>query len=61
MSDITDLLEETRKRRFSTTLHKIRAHIYIRGNYLADVAAKMKVAQYDSLPESQRIKYKSGR
>ena len=47
----TDLLEERRRRRFQATLHKIRAHINIRGNDLADAAAKMAVTQYDSLPE----------
>ncbi len=56
LSGITDLLEERRKKGFRTTLHKIRAHTNIRGNDLADAAAKMTVTQYDSLPESNRLK-----
>ena len=56
LSGITDLLEERRRRGFRTTLHKIRAHTNIRGNDPADAAAKMKITQYDSLPESQKLK-----
>ena len=56
LSRTTDLLEERRMQGSRTTLHKIRAHINIRGNDLADTAAKMAVAQYDSLPNSQRPK-----
>ena len=55
-----DLLEERRRRGFRTTLHKIRAHTDIRGNDLTDAAAKMAVTQYDSLPESQRLKVNVG-
>ena len=51
-----DLQEERRKRGFRTIIHKIRAHTNIRGNDLADAAAKMTVTQYDSLPESQKMK-----
>ena len=50
LSSITDLLEERRSKGFGTALHKIRARTYIRGNDLADAAAKMAVTQYDSLP-----------
>ena len=60
LSDLTDLLEERRKRGFSTTLHKIGAHTCIRGIDLANAAAKLAVAQYDSLPESQRLKVDIG-
>ena len=56
LSGITDLLEERRRRGFRTTLHKIRAHTNIRDNDLADDAAKLKVTQNDSLPESQKLK-----
>jgi len=56
LSGITDLLEERRRRGFRTTLHMIRAHTNIRGNYLADAAAKMAVTQYDSLLESKKLK-----
>jgi ribonuclease HI len=51
LSGITDLLEEQLRRGRRTTLHKMRSHTNIRGNYLANAAAKMAVAQYDSLPE----------
>ena len=53
---ITDLLEERRRRGFRTTLHKIWARTNIRGNDLADAATKMAVTQYDSPPESQKLK-----
>ncbi len=41
LSGIADLLEERRRQGFRTILHKIRAHTNIRGNDLADAAAKM--------------------
>ena len=50
---MTDLLEDKRRMRFSTTLHKIRAHTNIRGYDRADVAAKLAVTTYESLSESQ--------
>jgi hypothetical protein len=53
---ITDLLEERRRRGLRTILHKIRSHTNIRGNDLADAAAKMVVTEYDSLPESRKLK-----
>ena len=60
LSGITDLLEERCKRGFRMTLHRIRAHTNIRGNDLADVAAKMAVKQSDSLPESHKLKVDVG-
>jgi ribonuclease HI len=45
LSGITDLLEERHRQGFSTTLHKFRAHTNIRGNDLADAAAKLAVTQ----------------
>ncbi len=51
LSGIKKLLEERRRRGLRTPLHKIRAHTHIRGNDLADAAAKMAVTQYASLPE----------
>ena len=51
LSGITDLLEERRRRGFSTALHKIWAHASIQGNDLADASAKMAVTQYDFLLE----------
>jgi hypothetical protein len=59
-SRITDLLDERRRRGFRTTLHKIQAHTNIRGNDLADAAAKVAVKQYDSLSESQSTKVDFG-
>ena len=60
LSSIIELLEERRRQGFSTTLQKIRAHTSIRGNNLADAAAKLAVPQYDSLPESQKLKVDLG-
>ncbi len=60
LTGITDLLEERRRRRFSTSLHKIRGHTNIRGNDFADAAAKMAVTQYESLPESQKLRVTVG-
>ena len=50
---ITDLLETSREAGISTTLHKIRAHTNVRGNDLADEAAKLAVTHYDTLPPTQ--------
>jgi len=60
LSGIADLREDRRRRGFRTTLHKIRAHSNIRGNDLAYVAAKMAITQYESLPESQKLKVDVG-
>ena len=60
LSGITDLLEERSRRGFITTLHQIRAHTHIWGNDLADAAGKMAVTQYDSLPESQKLRVTVG-
>jgi hypothetical protein len=51
LSGITDLVEERRRQGYSIALHKLRAHTNIRGNDLADEAAKLAVTWYDSLPE----------
>ncbi len=50
---IIDLLETRRLAGLSTTLHKIRGHTNIRGNGLADAAAKLAVTHYDTLPPPQ--------
>jgi hypothetical protein len=55
LNGVTDLLEERRRKRFSTTLHKIYAHTNIRGNYLAEATTKLAVTEYDPLPESQKL------
>jgi hypothetical protein len=39
LGDITDLLEDNRRKGFGITRHKIRAHTNIRGNDFADAAA----------------------
>ncbi len=38
-----------------TTLHKIRGHTNIRGNDLADAAAKRVVSAWKDIPESEKI------
>ena len=53
LDSITDLLETRQRSGLSTTLHKIRAHTNIRGNDLADAAAKLAVTNYDTLPPPQ--------
>ena len=60
LSGIMELLEERRRRGFRTTLYEIRAHTNIRGNDLADATTKMAITQYDSLPESQKLKVDVG-
>jgi ribonuclease HI len=57
---ITDLLEERRRRGLRTTLHKLRGHTNIRGNDLADAAAKMAVTNFDTLPPSQTLRENLG-
>ena len=55
-----DPLEERRRRGFRTTLRKIWARASIRGNDLADAAAKMPVTKYDFLPELHKLKVDVG-
>jgi len=56
LESITDLTETRRSSGLSTTLHKIRAHTNIRGNDLAEAAAKLSVTHYDTLlpPKARR-------
>ena len=54
LESIADLLVTRQRSRFKTTLHKIRAHTNIRGNYLADAAAKLADTHYDTLPQPQK-------
>jgi hypothetical protein len=50
-----DLLKDRFKQGFSQTLRKISAQIYIRGNILADAAARLEVIDIDTLvPEQNR-------
>jgi len=60
LDSITDLLETRRLSGLRTTLHKIRAHINIRGNDLADAAAKPAVTHYDTLPLQQTRRVETG-
>ncbi len=50
LQGIKDLLETRRVNGYSTVLRKIRAHTHIRGNDLADTAAKLAVTDFDTLP-----------
>jgi len=54
LESITELLETRQRAGLTTTLHKIRAHTNIRGNDLANAAAKLAVTHYDTLPPSQK-------
>jgi len=49
LHSISNLLEIRREKGYSTSLRKIRAHTHIRGNDLADAAAKLPVTDYDTL------------
>ncbi len=60
LDSITDLLETRQRSGLITTLHKIRAHINIRGNELAEAAAELAVTHYDTLPPSQRRRIETG-
>ncbi len=53
LSGITTLLEERKLTGLRTTLHKLRGHTNIRGNDLADAAAKLAVTHFDTIPPSQ--------
>ena len=55
LASITDLLKTRRSADLCTILHKIRAHTNIRGNALADAAAKLVVTHFDTLPPSQTM------
>ena len=53
INGITTLLEERRLSGLRITLHKLRGHTNIRGNDLADAAAKLAATHFDTLPPSQ--------
>jgi len=61
LGSITDLLETSRSSGLCTTLHKIRAHINIRGNDLADAAAKLAVTHFDTLPPPHTLRVEIGK
>jgi hypothetical protein len=56
LASTTGLLETRRSSGLRTTLHKLRAHTYIRGNDFADAAAKLAVTHFDTLPPSQTLR-----
>jgi ribonuclease HI len=60
LESITDLLEARRLAGFHTTLHIIRAHTSIRGNDLADAAAKLEVRNFDILSQAQTTRVDNG-
>ncbi len=43
-----------------TNLHKIRTHTNIRGNDLADAAAKLAAPHFDTLPQPQWLQVEIG-
>ena len=55
LGSITDLLKTRRSAGLRTALHKIRAHINIRGNDLVDATVKLAVTVFDTLPLSQPL------
>jgi hypothetical protein len=57
---ITYLIDARRAASFSTTLHKLRGHTNIRGNDLADAAARMVVQNFATLPQEQMLRVDVG-
>jgi len=53
---ISHLLETRREKGYSTSLRKIMAHAHIRGNDLADAAARLAVTDYNTLPHEQTMR-----
>ncbi len=53
LESISHLLEARHEKGYSTFSRKIRAHAHIRGNDLADAAAKLAVTDYDTVPREQ--------
>jgi ribonuclease HI len=60
LESISNILETRRLAGHHTTLNKIRAHTHIRGNDLADAAAKMAVRSFDTLPTHATIRVDIG-
>ena len=60
LDNITNLLETRQRSGLSTTLHTIRAHTNIRGNDLTDVAAKLAVTHFDTLPPPPTRRVETG-
>ncbi len=57
---ISNLLETRREKGYSTSLRKIRVHTHIRGNDLADAAAKLAVTYFDTLSDDQTARVDIG-
>ena len=60
LQSISHLFETRRERCCSTSLRKIKANTHIRGNDLADAAAKVAVTDYDTLPHEQTLRVEIG-
>ncbi len=60
LQSITYLLETRWENGYSTVQRKIRAHTHIRGNDLADAAAKLAVTDYDTLPGENTLRVDVG-
>jgi ribonuclease HI len=58
---IVDSLISRSELGLTTILHKIRGHTNIKGNELADVAAKKVVSNWDDIPEQQKLTVTIGR
>jgi len=60
LHSISHLLDTRRKKGYSTSLQKIRAHTHIRGNELTDAADRLAVTDYDTLPREQTTRVEIG-
>ena len=60
LQSICLLLESRLEKGYSTTIRKIRAHTHVRGNDLADAAAKLAVTDFDTLPNEQTLRVDIG-
>ena len=55
ISAIVDSLINISELGLTTILHKIRGHTNIKGNDMADIAAKRVVSNWDDIPEQQKL------
>ncbi len=60
IKSISHLLESRREKGYTASLRKIIAHTHIRGNDLADAAAKLAVTDYDTLPHEHTLRVDVG-
>ena len=60
LHSICHLLDTRLEKGYSTTIRKLRAHTHIRGNDLADAAAKLAVTDFDTLPTEQTLRVDIG-